>query len=138
MKLLIIVVPIVLSMKLLLIIVPKELMKLIIIVLKDQMKLLIIVLRVNEVIYYSSTDRSNEVNITVNESNVAIVENFAEMESVDVMAGAVAATSGWPLIEVIDEGQADLSSDEIESFEDSSSSSSPPPPPTKRDNKTHY
>ena len=46
------------------------------------------------------------------------------MEAVDVMAGAVAATSGWPLIEVIDEGQADLSSDEIESFEDSSSSSS--------------
>ena len=53
-----------------------------------------------------------------------IVENVAEMESVDVMAGAVAATSGRPFIEVIDEGQADLSSDEIESFEDSSSSSS--------------
>ena len=58
-----------------------------------------------------------------------------EMESVDVMAGADAATSGRPLIEVIDEGQVDLSSDGIESFEDSSSSSSvtpifsdPPPP----------
>ena len=91
--------------------------------------------RVNEVIYYSSIERSNEVNdITVNESNVAIVENVAEMESVDVMAGAVAATIGRPLIEVIDEGQADLSSDEIESLEDSSSSlslslifSDPPP-----------
>ena len=84
--------------------------------------------RVNEVIYYSSTERSNEVNdITVNESNVAIVENVVEMESVDVMAGAVSATSGRPLIEVIDEGQADVSSDEIESFEDSSSSSSLPP-----------
>ena len=47
-----------------------------------------------------------------------------EMESVDVMAGADAATSGRPLIEVIDEGQVDLSSDGIESFEDSSSSSS--------------
>ena len=35
-----------------------------------------------------------------------------------------AATSGRPLIEVIDEGQVDLSSDGIESFEDSSSSSS--------------
>ena len=92
------------------------------------MKLLILVLRVNEVIYYSSTERSNEVNdITVNESNVAIVENVVEMESVDVMAGAVSATSGRPLIEVIDEGQADVSSDEIESFEDSSSSSSLPP-----------
>ena len=91
--------------------------------------------RVNEVIYYSSIERSNEVNdITVNESNVAIVENVAEMESVDVMAGAVAATIGRPLIEVIDEGQADLSSDEIESLEDSSSSLSLPlifsdPPP---------
>ena len=59
-----------------------------------------------------------------------------EMESVDVMAGADAATSGRPLIEVIDEGQVDLSSDGIESFEDSSSSSSvtpifsDPPPPT--------
>ena len=51
-----------------------------------------------------------------------VVENVAEMESVDV-----AATSGRPLIEVIDEGQADLSSDEIESFGDSSSSSSLPP-----------
>ena len=49
------------------------------------------------------------------------------MESVDVMAGADAATSGQPLIEVIDEGQADLSSDEIKSFKDSSSSSSLPP-----------
>ena len=97
--------------------------------------------RVNEVIYYSSIERSNEVNdITVNESNVAIVENVAEMESVDVMVGAVAATSGRPLIEafnrrpLIDEGQADLSSDEIESLEDSSSSLSLPlifsdPPP---------
>ena len=46
------------------------------------------------------------------------------MKSVDVMAGAGAATSGRPLIEVIDEGQVDLSSDGIESFEDSSSSSS--------------
>ena len=46
------------------------------------------------------------------------------MESVDVMAGADAATSGEPLIKVIDEGQVDLSSDEIESFVDSSSSSS--------------
>ena len=46
------------------------------------------------------------------------------MESVDVMAGADAATSGGPLIEVIDEGQVDLSSDGIESFVDSSSSSS--------------
>ena len=46
------------------------------------------------------------------------------MGSVDVVAGSVAATSGRPLIEVIDEGQADLSSDDIESFEDSSSSSS--------------
>ena len=40
------------------------------------------------------------------------------------MAGADAATSGEPLIKVIDEGQVDLSSDEIESFVDSSSSSS--------------
>ena len=94
--------------------------------------------RVNEVINNSSTERSNEVNdITVNESNessgdlnevnamnpsVAVVENVADMESVDVMAGAGAATSGQPLIEVIDEGQVDLSSDGIESFEDSSSS----------------
>ena len=46
------------------------------------------------------------------------------MESVDVMAGADAATSGGPLIEVIDEGQVDLSSDGIESFVESSSSSS--------------
>ena len=35
------------------------------------------------------------------------------MESVDVMAGADAAISGRPLIEVIDEGQVDLSSDGI-------------------------
>ena len=56
----------------------------------------------------------NEVN-AIN-PNVAIVENVAEMESVDVMAGADAATSGRPLIEVIDEGQVDLSSDGIESF----------------------
>ena len=34
------------------------------------------------------------------------------MESLDVMAGAVATTTGQPLIEVIDEGQVDLSSDE--------------------------
>ena len=83
--------------------------------------------RVNEVINNSSTERSNEVNdITANESNessgglnevnainpkVAIVENVAEMESVDVLAGADAATSGRPSIEVIDEGQVDLSSD---------------------------
>ena len=46
------------------------------------------------------------------------------MESVDVMAGADVAISGRPLIEVIDEGQVDLSFDGIESFEDSSSSSS--------------
>ena len=46
------------------------------------------------------------------------------MESADVMADADAATSGGPLIEVIDEGQVDLSSDGIESFMDSSSSSS--------------
>ena len=37
------------------------------------------------------------------------------------MAGADAATSGGSLIEVIDEGQVDLSSDGIESFVDSSS-----------------
>ena len=38
--------------------------------------------RVNEVIYYNSTERSNEVNdITVNESNVAIVENVAVIAS---------------------------------------------------------
>ena len=81
--------------------------------------------RVNEIIYYNSTEKQNEVNdITVNESNVALVENVAGMGSVDVVADAVAATSGRPLIEVIDEGQADLSSDDIESFEDSSSSSS--------------
>ena len=95
--------------------------------------------RVNEIINNSSTERPNEVNdITVNESNessadlnevnainpnVAVVENVAEMESVDVMAGAGAATSGRPLIEIIDEGQVDLSSDGIESFEDSSSPS---------------
>ena len=79
--------------------------------------------RSSEVVNNSSTERSNEVNdITVNESNVVVVENVAEMESVDV-----AATSGWPLIEVIDGGQADLSSDESESFWDSSSSSSLPP-----------
>ena len=83
------------------------------------------------------TERSNEVNdITVDESNgslnevnainpnIAIVENVAEMESVDVMAGADAANSGEPLIEVIDEGQVVLSSGGTESFEDSSSSSS--------------
>ena len=43
------------------------------------------------------------------------------------MAGAGAATSGRPFIEVIDEGQVDHSSDGIESFEDSSSSSSRTP-----------
>ena len=75
---------------------------------------------------------SNEVSdITVNESNkssgglnevnainpnVAIIENVADMESVDVMAGADAATSGRPLTEVIDEGLVDLSSDGVESF----------------------
>ena len=94
--------------------------------------------RLNEVIDNSSTERSNEVNdITVNESNessgglnevnainpnIAVVENVAEMEYVDVIAGADAATSGRALIEVIYEGQADLSSDGTESFEDSSSS----------------
>ena len=78
---------------------------------------------------YSSTERSNDVNdIPVNESNditgglnevnainlnLAVVENVAEIESVDVMAGAGAATSVRPLIEVIDEGQVDLSSDGI-------------------------
>ena len=107
--------------------------------------------RVNEVINNSSTERSNEVNdITVNESNessgglnevnainpnIAVVKNVAEMEYVDVMAGADAATSGRALIEVIYEGQVDLSSDGIESFEDSSSSLSltpifSDPPPT--------
>ena len=50
----------------------------------------------------------NEVN-AIN-LNVAVVENVAEMESVDG-----SATSGRPLIEVIDEGQVDLSSDGIES-----------------------
>ena len=96
--------------------------------------------RVNEVFNNNSTERSNKVNdITVNESNessgglrevnainpnVAIVENVAEMESVDVKAGADAAISGRPSIEVIDQGQVGLSSDGIESFEDSSSSSS--------------
>ena len=76
----------------------------------------------------------NEVN-AIN-PNVAVVENVAEMESVDVMTGVGAATSGRPLIEVIDEGQVDLSSDGIESFEDSSSYSSlthifsDPPPRT--------
>ena len=95
--------------------------------------------RVNEIINNSSTERSNEVNdITVHESNessadlnevnainlnVAVVENVAEMESVDVMAGSGATKSGRPLNEVIDEGQVDLSSDGIESFEDSSSPS---------------
>ena len=65
--------------------------------------------RVNEVINNSSTERSNEVNdITANESNessgglnevntinpnIAAVENVAEMEYVDVMARADAATS---------------------------------------------
>ena len=94
--------------------------------------------RLNEVIDNSSTERSNEVNdITVNESNessgglndvnainpnIAVVENVAEMEYVDVMAGADAATSGRALIEVIDEDQVDLSSNGIESFEDPSSS----------------
>ena len=64
----------------------------------------------------------NEVNAI--KSNVAVVENIAEMESVDVMAGTYAATSGRHLVEVIDEGQVDLSSGGIESHEDSSSSSS--------------
>ena len=50
----------------------------------------------------------NEVN-AIN-PDVAIVENVAEMESVNVMASADAATSGQPLIEVIDEGQVVLSS----------------------------
>ena len=96
--------------------------------------------RLNEVINNSSSETSNEVNdFSVNESNessggcnevnainlnVAVVENVAEIESVDVMAGAGAATSGRPFIEVIDEGQFDHSSDGIESFEDSFSSSS--------------
>ena len=53
----------------------------------------------------------NKVNVI--NLNVAVVENVTEMESVDVMAGAGAATSGRPLIEVIDEGQVDLSSDGI-------------------------
>ena len=55
---------------------------------------------------------------------VAVAENVAEMESVDVMADAGAATSGRPLIEVIDEGKVGLLSDGLESFEDSFSSSS--------------
>ena len=80
---------------------------------------------VNEISYYSSTERSNQVNdITVNEnsgSSISLVENVVET------AGVVAATSERPLIEVIDEGQAEVSSDEIESFEDSSPSSSLPP-----------
>ena len=96
--------------------------------------------RLNEVINNSSAERSSEVSdITVNESNessgglnevnainpnVAVAENVAEMESVDVMADAGAAISGRPLIEVIDEGQVDLLSDGIESFEDSFSTSS--------------
>ena len=53
--------------------------------------------RSNEVINNSSNESSgglNEVN-AIN-PNVAIVENVAEMESVDVMAGADAATSGRP------------------------------------------
>ena len=62
----------------------------------------------------------NEVN-AIN-PNIVVVENVAEMQYVDVMAGADTATSGRALIEVIDEGQVDLSSDGIESFEDSSSS----------------
>ena len=94
--------------------------------------------RVNEVVNNSSTERSNEVHdITINESNessgglnevnainpnIVVVENVAEMQYVDVMAGADTVTSGRALIEVIDEGQIDLSSDGIESFEDSSSS----------------
>ena len=96
--------------------------------------------RLNEVINNTSSEISNEVNhFTVHESNessggfndvnainlnVAVVENVAEMDSVDVMAGAGAATWGRPLIEVIDEGQVVHSSDGIESFEDSSYSSS--------------
>ena len=64
----------------------------------------------------------NEVN-PIN-PNVGVTENVAEMESVDVMADAGAATSGRPVIEVIDEGQADLLSVGIQSFEDSFSSSS--------------
>ena len=54
-------------------------------------------------------------------------ENVAEMDVVVVseMAGADAVNRGRPLIEVIDEGEADdLSSDGIESFEDFLSSSS--------------
>ena len=94
----------------------------------------------SEVINNSSAEISSEVSdITVNESNessgglnevnainpnVAVAENVAEMESVDVMADAGAAISGRPLIEVIDEGQVYLLSDGIESFEDSFSTSS--------------
>ena len=74
-------------------------------------------------------NESNEGSVGLNEvnainRNVAIVENVAEMESVDVMAGADVATSGQPLIEVIAEDQVNLSSDRMESFEDSSFSSS--------------
>lgn len=69
-----------------------------------------------------STERSNTINnsteksykandITVDESNEVTVQNAAEL------AGTIAATSGRPLMEVIDEGQVDLiSSDEIEFF----------------------
>ena len=53
-----------------------------------------------------------------------LLKMLLRWKSVDVMAGADAATCGRPLIEVIDEGQVDLSSDGIGSFEDSSSSSS--------------
>ena len=82
-----------------------------------------------------------------------LLKMLLRWKSVDVMAGADAATCGRPLIEVIDEGQVDLSSDGIGSFEDSSSSlsfipifsdppsdfsdamdesDSPPPPPRIR------
>ena len=74
------------------------------------------------VIINISTERSNTINnsteksykandITVDESNEVTVQNAAEL------AGTIAATSGRPLMEVIDEGQVDLiSSDEIEFF----------------------
>ena len=60
--------------------------------------------RVKEVINNSSTEISEEVNdftvmkVNAISPNVAIVENVAEMESVDVMTGADAAISGRPFI----------------------------------------
>ena len=56
------------------------------------------------------SEKSNEASdINVDENNEVAAQNAVES------AGAVATTSGRPLIEVIDED--DMSSDEIESFE---------------------